>query len=106
MRIAIHLFDGAEELDRAGRWEVLACLASTSDRELEVVTVADDLAPIVCAKGLRVLPDTTCDDLGEIDVLSYPGGRVTRGHLVARLASPDEARAVRRGIQYDPQPPV
>jgi transcriptional regulator GlxA family with amidase domain len=27
-------------------------------------------------------------------------------HLVARLASADRARAVRRGIQYDPEPPV
>jgi transcriptional regulator GlxA family with amidase domain len=27
-------------------------------------------------------------------------------HLVARLASSERARAVRRGIQYDPQPPV
>ncbi|MGI9184601.1 MAG: DJ-1/PfpI family protein [Solirubrobacteraceae bacterium] len=27
-------------------------------------------------------------------------------HLVARLASPDRARQVRRAIQYDPQPPV
>jgi hypothetical protein len=27
-------------------------------------------------------------------------------HLVARLAGVDAARATRRGIQYDPQPPV
>ena len=27
-------------------------------------------------------------------------------HLVARYAGPDRARAVRRGIQYDPRPPV
>ena len=27
-------------------------------------------------------------------------------HLVARLASPGRAREVRRGIQYDPQPPI
>jgi len=27
-------------------------------------------------------------------------------HLVARLAGPDRARQVRRGIQYDPAPPV
>ena len=27
-------------------------------------------------------------------------------HLVARLASLDRARQVRRAIQYDPQPPV
>ena len=27
-------------------------------------------------------------------------------HLVARLAGPDHARAVRRDVQYDPQPPI
>jgi transcriptional regulator GlxA family with amidase domain len=27
-------------------------------------------------------------------------------HLVARLAGPERAQAVRRGIQYDPRPPV
>jgi transcriptional regulator GlxA family with amidase domain len=27
-------------------------------------------------------------------------------HLVARLAGTERAREVRRGIQYDPQPPV
>ncbi len=27
-------------------------------------------------------------------------------HLVARLASPERARAVRKAIQYDPEPPV
>jgi len=27
-------------------------------------------------------------------------------HLVARLAGNDRAREVRRGIQYDPQPPI
>ncbi|MFI9325675.1 DJ-1/PfpI family protein [Kitasatospora aureofaciens] len=27
-------------------------------------------------------------------------------HLVSRLSSPERARQVRRGIQYDPQPPV
>jgi hypothetical protein len=27
-------------------------------------------------------------------------------HLVVRLAGADRAREVRRGIQYDPEPPV
>jgi transcriptional regulator GlxA family with amidase domain len=27
-------------------------------------------------------------------------------HLIARLAGPDRARAVRRDVQYDPQPPI
>lgn len=81
MRVAIHLFDGAEELDWAGPWEVLSCWAQEFEDDIEVVTVADGLEPVVCAKGLRVLPDHAWDDLGPIDVLVYPGGRGTRAHL-------------------------
>jgi transcriptional regulator GlxA family with amidase domain len=195
MRIAIALFDGAEELDFAGPWEVLAYWASQVARaEVEVVTVAASLDPIRAAKGLRVLPDHLLDDAGDVDVFLMPGGRGTRAllaadeplhvalramagrgtlmtsvctgalvyaaagllrgrpattywsafdellaldptieprpddrfvddgdvitaagvsagidmalHLVVRLAGADEARATRRGIQYDPQPPV
>lgn len=80
MRIAIYLFDGAEELDWAGPWEVLSYWAQDDD-DVEVVTVARTPGPVVCAKGLRVLPDHTWEDLGEIDVLVYPGGRGTRDHL-------------------------
>ena len=196
MKIAIALFDDAEELDWAGPWEVLAFWAQTFPEDgVEVVTVADSTAPVACAKGLRVLADVTWDDLqaqGPLDVLVYPGGQGTRRqlddtsvlkrlravaaqgtlmtsvctgslvyaaaglldgrpatthwrtldllatlgdidvrpdarfvdagevvtaagvsagidmalHLIARLHSPDRARAVRRGIQYDPEPPV
>jgi transcriptional regulator GlxA family with amidase domain len=195
MRIAIALFDGAEELDFAGPWEVLAYWAREVARaEVEVVTVAASLEPVRAAKGLRVLPDHTLHDVGPIDVFVMPGGRGTRKllapdepmhvalraladggtlmtsvctgslvyaaagmlrnrpattywsafdellaldssietrrddrfvddgdvitaagvsagidmalHLVARLAGMDEAKATRRGIQYDPQPPV
>ena len=192
MRIAIHVFEDAEELDWVGPWEVLAYWASVRD-DVEVVTVSDQPGPVRCAKGLRVLTDHTWDDVGPIDVLIYPGGRGTRSHLgveairervrhyhrqgtllvsvctgslvfadaglldgrpatthwramdllpdlgdglelrpddrfvddgdiitsagvsagidvalhlVARLGSVDEARDVRRGIQYDPLPPV
>jgi transcriptional regulator GlxA family with amidase domain len=195
MRIAIALFDGAEELDFAGPWEVLSYWAQEVTRaEVEVVTVAASLDPIRAAKGMRVLPDLTLHDARDVDVFLTPGGRGTRAllgpdeplhvalrsmagrgtlltsvctgslvyaaagllrnrpattywsafdellaldptieprpddrfvddgdvitaagvsagidmalHLVARLAGVDEARATRRGIQYDPQPPV
>jgi transcriptional regulator GlxA family with amidase domain len=195
MRIAIALFDGAEELDFAGPWEVLSYWAREVARaEVEVVTVAASLDPIRAAKGLRVLPDHTLHDAGAIDVFVLPGGRGTRKllgpdeplhvvlramaeggalmtsvctgalvyaaagllrnrpattywsafdellaldpsidprrqdrfvddgdvitaagvsagidmalHLVSRLGNVDEARATRRGIQYDPEPPV
>lgn len=195
MRIAIALFDGAEELDFAGPWEVLSYWAREVARaEVEVVTVAASLDPVRAAKGLRVLPDRTLHDTGPIDVFLMPGGRGTRKllapdeplhvalramaeggtlltsvctgslvyaaagllrnrpattywsafdellaldpsidarkddrfvddgdvitaagvsagidmalHLVRRLADVDEAKATRRGIQYDPRPPV
>lgn len=192
MRIAVHVFDGSEELDWAGPWEVLAYWAQ-SDDDVEVVTVSPTGGTVTCAKGLRVVADHTWEDLGDVDVLLYPGGKGTRDHLgdeavrgwvrgiaesgslmvsvctgalvyadaglldgrpatthwrslellptlgqgidvradqrfvddgdvvtaagvsagidvalhlVARLAGVEAARTVRRGIQYDPQPPV
>ena len=192
MRIAIAVFEGAEELDFAGPWEVLAAWRDLCADDLEVLLVGDSREPVTCAKGMRVVPHTTWIDLGDFDVLLYPGGRGTRAllgdeairrrlealkdggtlltsvctgslvyadaglldgrpaatywqafdellalgkaieprrderfvddgdivtaagvsagidmalHLVGRLGSPDQARQVRRYIQYDPEPP-
>ena len=190
-RIAIVLYEGVEELDFVGPWEVLAAWVGGAPEDgYEVVTVADSTEPITCSHGLRVLADTTWDAVGEVAVVVVPGGGVTemekddvfvgrlrdlaRGgalmtsvcngahllanagvldgkpatthwgsverlrakgidvrederfvdagdvvtsqgvsagidmalHLVARLASPDRAREVKRYMQYDPAPPV
>jgi transcriptional regulator GlxA family with amidase domain len=193
-RIGIFIFEGAEELDWAGPWEVLSFWAMHwPDDEVEVFTISRDEGPITCAKGLRVLTDHTWATAPGIDVLVYPGGMGTRSqigdeairdwvrgladqgtlmtsvctgslvyadtgllkgrpatthwgsleylqrldpsielrphdrfvdsgevvtaagvsagidmalHLVARLGSTERAREVRRGIQYDPAPPV
>jgi transcriptional regulator GlxA family with amidase domain len=56
---------------------------------------------------IEVRPDDRFVDDG--DVITSAG--ISAGidmalHLVARLAGEERARAVRRGIQYDPQPPV
>jgi len=79
VRIGIALFEDAEELDFAGPWEVLAAWSGQwPDDGVEVLTVADTLDPVRCAKGLRVLPDVTWRTAGRLDVLVYPGGRGTR----------------------------
>ena len=84
MRIAIAVFDGAEELDFAGPWEVLAYWArEVAKDDVEVVSVAASLDPVRAAKGLRVLPDHTLHDAGPIDVFVMPGGRGTRKLLAA-----------------------
>jgi transcriptional regulator GlxA family with amidase domain len=188
--IAIALWDGVEELDFAGPYEVLTAWAHYSERSRRVLTVAATPGPIRCSHGLRVIPDTTWEELRKVDLLVLPGGNsqplqedevfvqrmrelaagdtlmtsvctgalvygkaglldgrpatthwsalealgafgarvdpdarfvddgnvvtaagVSAGidmalHLIARLDSVEQARKVRRYIQYDPQPPV
>lgn len=79
--VAIAVFEGAEELDFVGPWEVLAAWRYLHPDEVSVSLVGDTLDPVTCAKGMRVLPETTWDDLGEVDVLVYPGGFGTRTKL-------------------------
>jgi transcriptional regulator GlxA family with amidase domain len=192
--IGILLFDGFEELDAVGPWEVLAYWTQTyPDDGWAATTFSRDGAPVTAAKGLTVSPHHSDADRPALDVLLYPGGRGTRAHvsddaqlewvrrqrdeialltsvctgslvyaaagllkgrpattyfgstdellaldpsidlrrearyvddgdivtsagvsagidmalhLVRRLAGADRARDVRRGIQYDPEPPV
>ena len=80
--IGVALFDGAEELDWAGPWEVLAAWATQwSDDGVRVFTLAREDRVVTCAKGLRVLPDETWETAPPLDVLVYPGGRGTRAEL-------------------------
>ena len=192
--LAILLFDGVEELDAVGPWEVLAFWTEHHpDDGYRVTTFSVDGAPVRCAKGMTITPDRAADGLPPLEVLVHPGGwgarrlledaghldRVRRWrrdvplmtsvctgslvyaaagllagrpattyhdavdglgeldpsielrhddrfvddgdvvtsagvsagidmalHLVARLVGPERARQVRRGIQYDPAPPV
>lgn len=193
LRVGIFVFDGCEELDVVGPFDVLAWWAEHSPLRPQVVTFSTDGAGVRCAKGLRIVPAHSRQDVGPLHVLLHPGGNGTRSlardaahlawiremrahtplmasvctgalvyaaagllagrpattywdaidelvdlepsvlvdtearfvddgdvatsagvsagidlalHLVARLESPEAARAVRRGIQYDPEPPV
>jgi transcriptional regulator GlxA family with amidase domain len=82
LNIAVAVFDGAEELDWAGPWEVLSAWASGwPDDGVEIFTVADSREPVRCAKGLRVLTDYTWESAPPFDVLVFPGGRGTRIQL-------------------------
>jgi transcriptional regulator GlxA family with amidase domain len=82
VNIGVALFDGAEELDWAGPWEVLAAWSEQwPDDGVQVFTLAREDRPVTCAKGLRVLPDETWETAPPLDVLVYPGGRGTRREL-------------------------
>ncbi len=82
MVIGVALFEGAEELDWAGPWEVLAAWAvQWPDDGVRVLTLAREEGTITCAKGLRVVPEETWASAPPLDVLVYPGGRGTRREL-------------------------
>ena len=81
-RIGIALFEGAEELDWAGPWEVLAAWSQQwPDDKVDVFTVARTQELVTCAKGLKVQPDHSWESAPPVDVLVYPGGRGTRREL-------------------------
>jgi transcriptional regulator GlxA family with amidase domain len=191
--IGILLFDGVEELDAVGPWEVLAWWTrSFPDDGYTASTFSTDGEAVTCNKGLVISPHHSRESVPEMAVLLHPGGDtralgadeehlawlgkqretvplltsvctgslvfaragllrdrpattywnalggltendptvevrpddrwvddgdvitasgVSAGidmalHLVDRLAGTDRARQVRRGIQYDPAPPV
>ena len=82
LTIGLLLFDGAEELDFVGPWEVFTATAQLrQEAKLDaprVVTVAATQDPVRCAKGLRVLPDHDFENAPDLDILLVPGGIGTR----------------------------
>ena len=56
--IGILLFDGAEEMDFVGPWEVLTAAVDDLADE-RVVTIAERPEPVVCEKGMRRQPPGT-----------------------------------------------
>ncbi|MFD3484268.1 DJ-1/PfpI family protein [Streptomyces sp. NPDC058665] len=72
------IFDGAEELDFVGPWEVFTVSSMLRDQADTAVLVAEGPDPVVCGKGMRVVPDHTLAESPRLDVLLVPGGRGTR----------------------------
>lgn len=72
------LFEGAEELDFVGPWEVLTVSAMVRDAGDRCVLVSERPGPVRCNKGMRVLPDHTLDDHPPLDLVLVPGGQGTR----------------------------
>jgi transcriptional regulator GlxA family with amidase domain len=75
--VGMLLFEGAEELDFVGPWEVLAFANTLTERD-RLLVVAEAARPIRCSKGLQIVPDVTLAEAPPLDVVLVPGGRGTR----------------------------
>jgi transcriptional regulator GlxA family with amidase domain len=77
--IGILLFDGVEELDAVGPWEVLSYWARSHPEDGYAVScLSRDGGEVDCAKGLTIRAHHSFADAPPLDVLVHPGGRGTR----------------------------
>lgn len=78
MRFGFLIFDGVEELDLLGPWELVGVWSERFGGPDERPLVSAQPGPVRCAKGLTITPDVCFDDCPALDVLLVPGGRGTR----------------------------
>lgn len=103
-KVGILIFDGAEELDFVGPFEVFtmaieaAALEGKGRVPFEVKLISQTGEPITGAKGMRVGADRSIDEVEGLDVLLVPGGQGTRREVkngkllgfIARIADKAE----------------
>jgi transcriptional regulator GlxA family with amidase domain len=74
-RIGVSVFEGVEELDLVGPYEVLSAWARFTDRPVEVFTIADGTSELRGSHGLGLVPDRSWPEVDGLDVFVLPGGR-------------------------------
>ncbi|MGW7276742.1 GlxA family transcriptional regulator [Streptomyces sp. NPDC054844] len=102
--IVIVLFEGVDLLDVTGPPEVFSLARRETDEAAgyDVVLVAETMAPVTTGAGVRVLPDTTFDELSapsarSIDTLIVPGAvEVDDQRRVHPLTDPAVVERVRQ----------
>ena len=81
-QIGILLFDGVEELDAVGPWEVLsAWLQQHPEDGWDAFCLSADGSPVRSAKSLVLGAHHSVDDAPALDILVHPGGPGTRAML-------------------------
>jgi transcriptional regulator GlxA family with amidase domain len=80
--IGVLLFDGVEELDAVGPWEVLSFWARNFPEDgYQVCSFSPAGGVVQCAKGLSMVADFSFADVPALQVLVFPGGQGTRSQL-------------------------
>ena len=78
-QIGILLFDGVEELDAVGPWEVLSTWTQQHPGDgWDTFCLSSDGRPVRGAKTLMLGAHCSIDDASAIDILVHPGGPGTR----------------------------
>ena len=76
--VAVVLFEGVEELDFVGPWEVFTMAGLVTRGDVTAFTVAERAGVVKCAKGLQVVAEFAFEDCPKADIVLVPGGLATR----------------------------
>ncbi len=90
------VFPQLEELDFVGPWEMVTMWKLVANGPDQCVVVAENMQPVVCAKGLSINPQTSFADCPPLDVLLIPGGMGTR----TQVANAELLKFVRQQAQH------
>jgi transcriptional regulator GlxA family with amidase domain len=74
---AVLFFEGTEELDAIGPWEVFTMTSRAKD-DFSVFSLSEKGGLVTCAKGLKIETDYSIENAPDFDILLVPGGRGTR----------------------------
>ena len=78
MSFGVLIYPGAEELDFQGPWEIIGMWHKYSQGPKPLL-VAQSLAPVTCAHGMRVLPDADFSTCPPLTQLLVAGGYAALG---------------------------
>jgi transcriptional regulator GlxA family with amidase domain len=81
MKVGMVVFDGVEELDLAGPWEVFGTANVVRPGAAELFAIGSTMNAVRGSKGLRITPDVPFDEAPDLDLLIVPGGEGTRGAM-------------------------
>lgn len=84
MQFGVLVFDGVEELDFVGPWEILKIWSKVAGGPEDCLIIAESKSPITCARGLSINPHISFEDSPKLDYLLVPGGRGTRKEVENR----------------------
>ena len=84
--IGILIFDGIEELDFVGPWEVWNMVNTVrryygEAEAFQLRLISPDGRQIKASKGMRVLADASIADIDRLDIICVPGGQGARSLL-------------------------
>lgn len=74
MNCGFLIFEGAEELDFVGPWELVGMWAKDPSGPKARFTVSRSVGQVSCAKGLRVMSDVDFETCPPLEFLIIPGG--------------------------------